>query len=64
VRLNEINNKGDEMEKINELIKSCIIIFELTGRSVPSNHFQKVQQEIEKLKKLIEVKDEEVRSNE
>ena len=47
--------------KIDEVIKSCIKVFELTGRSVPSNHQAAVNAEIEKLKKLLEIKDEETR---
>lgn len=51
------------MEKIDQVIKSCIAVFELTGRSVPSNHTATVQAEIEKLKKLLEAKGEEIRDN-
>ena len=52
------------MDKVEQVIKSCIAVFELTGRSVPSNHSATVQAEIEKLKKLLEVRDEKVRDNE
>lgn len=40
------------MTKLEKVIDSCLVIFDLTSRSVPSNHVAKINAEIEKLKQV------------
>ena len=42
------------MTKLEKVIDSCLVIFDLTSRSVPSNHIAAIKKEIETLKKIKE----------
>lgn len=42
------------MTKLEKVIDSCLVIFELTSRSVPSNHLAVIKKEIESLKQIKE----------
>lgn len=42
------------MTKLEKVIDSCIVVFELASRSVPSNHLPKIKEEIAKLKAVKE----------
>ena len=48
--------------KLKMLIESCVKVFELVEKTVPSNHAFKITEEVNKLKKILEVKDEPIRS--
>lgn len=52
VGVQEVKQLTQEQEQIVQIAKSCVIVFELASRSVPSNHAPTVMAEVTKLEAI------------